>query len=66
MREFISGCSTFFDVQTTLVVEFYEVIYALEEVQKTSFTNVWLECDSALVCVAFIARTTVPWILHNQ
>jgi len=24
------------------------------------FTNVWFECDSALVCVAFTARTNAP------
>jgi len=29
------------------------------------FTNVWLECDSALVCAAFIARTNVLWMLRN-
>jgi len=29
-------------------------------------TNVWLECDSALVCVAFTARTNVPWMLRNR
>jgi len=29
------------------------------------FTNVWLEYDYALICVAFNARTTVP-MLRNQ
>jgi len=50
----------FFEVQTALVVEFYEVIYAMEEAQKMELTNVWLECDSVLVCAAFTAMTNVP------
>jgi len=29
-------------------------------------TNVWIECDSALVCVAFTAKTNVPLMLHNR
>jgi len=32
----------------------------MEEAQKMRLTNVWLECDSALVCVAFTAKTNVP------
>ena len=58
MGEFIGAFSAF-DVQTALVAEFYGVIYVLEEVQKLGLTNVWLECDSALVCVAFTTRTNV-------
>jgi len=65
MREFIGAFSTFVDVQTALVAEFYGVIYALEEAQKLGLTNVWLECDSILVCVAFTARTNVPLMLRN-
>jgi len=48
-----------------LVAEFYGVIHAMEEAQKMGLTNVWLECDSALVCAAFTVRTTVPWMLQN-
>ena len=33
---------------------------------KMGPTNVWLECDSILVCAAFTARTNVPWMLSNQ
>jgi len=29
-------------------------------------TNVWLKCDSALVCTAFTARTNVVWMLRNR
>jgi len=32
----------------------------MEEAQKMGLTNVWLECDSVLVCVAFTVRTNVP------
>jgi len=32
----------------------------MEEAQKMGFIDVWLECDSALVCDAFAARTNVP------
>jgi len=53
------------DVQTVLVAEFYEVIYVLEEAQKLGLTNVWLECDLALVCATFTARTNVPWMFRN-
>ena len=66
MREFIGVFSAFLDVQTALVAEFYGVIYALEEAQKLSLTNVWLECDSVLVCDVFTARTNVPWMLRNR
>ena len=29
-------------------------------------TNVWLEYDYVLICVAFIARKNVPWMLWNR
>jgi len=38
----------------------------MEEAQKMGLTNVWLECDSALVCVVFTAKTYVPWMFHNR
>ena len=66
MGEFIGAFAAFLEVQTALVAEFYGVIYAMEEAQKMGLTNVWLECDSALVCVAFTAGTNVPWMLCNR
>jgi len=66
MGEFIGAFSAFLDVQTALVAQFYKVIYALEEAQKLGLINVWLECDSALVCGAFTIRTNVPWMLRNR
>jgi len=66
MGEFIGGLSAFLDIQTALLAEFYGVIYAMEEAQRMGPTSVWLECDYALVCVAFTARTNVPWMLHNR
>ena len=56
----------FLDVQTGLVVEFYGVIYALEEAQKLGLIDVWMKCDSDLVCVAFTARTNVHWMFRNR
>jgi len=56
----------FLEVHTAMVVEFYGVIYAMEETQKMRLTNVWLECDFALVCVAFIARIDVPCMFRNR
>ena len=38
----------------------------MEEVQKMRLTNVWLECDSALVCVVFTIRTNVPGMFCNR
>jgi len=64
MWEFIGAFSAFLEVQTALVVEFYGIIQAMEEAQKMGLTIVWLKCDSALVCVAFTARTNVPWMLR--
>jgi len=64
MREFIGAFSVFLEVQTTLVAEFYGLIHAMEEAQKMRLTNVWLGCDSVLVCVAFTAN--VPWMLRNR
>ena len=49
-----------------LLAEFYTVIYVIEKIYKIELTNVWLECDSVLICVVFIARTNVPWILCNR
>jgi len=66
MREFIGVFSAFLEVHTTMVAKFYGVINAMKETQKMGLTNVWLECDSALVCVAFIARTNALWMLHNR
>ena len=36
----------------------------MEEAQKMGLTNVWLECDHALVCVAFTIN--IRWMLRNQ
>jgi len=66
MREFIGAFFAFLEVQTTLVVGFYGVIHAMEEAQKMGLTNVWLECDSALVCATFTVRTNVPWMFRNR
>ena len=40
MREFIDGFFALIDVQTALVAEFYEIIYAMEEAHKMGLTNV--------------------------
>ena len=66
MGEFIGVFSTFLEIQTVMVVEFYGVIHAIEEAQKMGLTNVQLECDSALVFVVFTTRTNVPWMLRNR
>jgi len=39
MREFIGAFSAFLEVQIAMVDEFYEVIYTMEETQKTGLTN---------------------------
>jgi len=49
-----------------LVVGYYGVIHAIEETKKMGLTILWLECDSALVYVAFTARTKIHWILCNR
>jgi len=66
MWKFIGVFSVFLEVQSAMVAEFYGVLHAMEEAQKMELTNVWLECDSALVCVAFTVRTNVPWMLRNR
>jgi len=66
MGKFIEAFSALLKVQTTLVTEFYGVIHAMEEAQKMGLTNVWLECDSSLVCAEFTVRTNVPWMLRNR
>jgi len=66
MREFIGAFSTFLEVQTAMVAEFYGVIHAMEEAQKMRLTNVWFECDFVLVCAVFTARSNAPWILRNR
>jgi len=66
MREFIGAFSAFLEVQIVLVAKFYGVIHAMEEAQKMRLTNVWLECDFALVCAVFTVSTYVMWMLRNQ
>jgi len=66
MRQFIGGFFAFLDIHTTLVAQFYEIIHVIKETKNMSLTSLCLECDSALVCAAFIARTNVPWILCNR
>ena len=66
MEEFIGSFSALPEVQTVMVAEFYGVVHAMEEAQKMGLTNVELECDSALICVAFTARTNVPWMFRNR
>jgi len=61
MEKFIGVFFAFFEVQTTMVAEFYEVMHALKEAKKIGLTNIWLECDFALICVAFTAKTNVSW-----
>jgi len=41
MKEFIGAFSRFFEVQTAMIDEFYGVIHAMKETQKTGLTNVW-------------------------
>jgi len=60
MEKFIGTFSGFLEVQMTLIAEFYRVIHAMEETQKMRLTNVWLECDFALICVVFTAMPNVP------
>jgi len=48
-----------------MVDEFYEIIYVLEEAQRLGLTNIWLKCDSALVCAVFTVRTNIPWMFRN-
>ena len=44
----------------------YEIIHTMKKTQKMGFTNVWLECDSALVRVVFTTRTNVPCMFCNR
>ena len=37
-----------------------------QQAQKMGLTSLWFECDPALFCVAFIARTNVLWMLCNR
>jgi len=59
MWEFIGALSAFLEVQYALFAEFYGDIHAMEEAQKMGLTNVWLECDYALVCATFTSRKNV-------
>jgi len=34
--------------------------------QKMGLSNIWLECDSVLVCVVFTAKTNASWLLRNR
>ena len=66
MKEFIGAFFVFLEVQSAMIAEFYGVIHAIKEAQKMGLTNVWLECDSALVCATFTVRTNVLWMFRNR
>jgi len=66
MEEFICVFSMFLEVQTAMLSEFYRIIHVMEETQKMRLINVWLECDSALVCAEFTVMTNVLWMLRNR
>jgi len=38
----------------------------LKKLKRWVLLVLWLECDYVLVCVAYTAKTNVPWILHNR
>jgi len=59
MGEFIGAFFAFLKVQIAMFAEFYGVMHVMEKTQKIGLTNVWLECDSTLVCAAFTIRTNV-------
>jgi len=40
MNEFINVFSAFLEIQTAMIVKFYEIILAMEEVQNMELTNV--------------------------
>jgi len=66
MEEFIGVFFVFLDVQTTMIVEFYEIIHAMEKIQKIELSNVELKCGFALICVAFTVMTNVPSMFRDQ
>jgi len=54
MEEFIEVFSTLFEVHIALVAEFYGIIHTIKEAQKIRLINVWLKCDSVLVCASLL------------
>jgi len=66
IREFIGDLSTFLDVRTVLVVEFYGVLHVIEQAQKMGLTSLWFKCDFTLVCATFTVQTNVPWMFCNR
>jgi len=66
MSDFVGGFSFFLGVQFSLVTEFMRVIISLEEVQKDGYIQLWLECDSSLVCHVFPSKSYVDWFFRNR
>lgn len=46
--------------------EILGAIYAIEIAYKRGWHNLWLECDSLLVIMAFKSMDIVPWQLRNM
>lgn len=46
--------------------ELYGAIKAIELAHQFQWSNIWLECDSALVIKAINNRSLVPWRLRNR
>ncbi|OVA05825.1 Ribonuclease H domain [Macleaya cordata] len=57
----VSGCFVgHIGIASSVIVEFFAVIYALEIATYMGWPKIWLECDSMLVIHAFQKVNTVP------
>jgi len=63
---YVGGFSSFLVVQSFMVAEFVGAIIVLEEAQKAGYRQLWLECDSSIVCSPFSSNSLVPWTLRNR
>jgi len=62
MGEFICAFSTFFEVQNAMAAEFYGVIHAMEEAQKTGLTNV---SGLNVIMLWFMMRLLLGLMFHG-
>jgi len=54
--EYVDNFSVFFKVKNLVYAKFMGVIYTLEHVWNVSIRMFWLECDSSLLCQAFLSK----------
>ncbi|GAU23975.1 hypothetical protein TSUD_327760 [Trifolium subterraneum] len=64
--EFIGGFTQNLGRANSLFAEIMGAILAIECASNKNWNQIWLECDSKLVVLAFMSPHIIPWQLKNR